>query len=117
VSGEVESLAGQRRPGQVGLRVQAEPFLHRSALVGVEPLAVAAGHELVDARAGQLDHEPAADEHREDLPPVAERTAAEPAAALRREHPVLARELVDQVFVPLLRSHPPRMTAQLTSVA
>jgi hypothetical protein len=78
---------------------------------------VAAGHELVDARAGQLDHEPAADEHREDLPPVPERTAAEPAAALRREHPVLARKLVDQVFVPLLRRHPPRMTGQLTSVA
>ena len=78
---------------------------------------MAAGYELIDARAGQLDHELAADEHREDLPPVAERTAAEPAAALRREHPVLVRKLVDQVVVPLLRRHPSRMTGQLTSVA
>jgi hypothetical protein len=78
---------------------------------------VAVGHELVDPRAGQLDHELAADEHGEDLPLVAERTAAEPAAALRGQHAVLARELVDQIFVPLFRRHPPRMTGQLTSVA
>ena len=77
---------------------------------------MAASHELVDARTGQLDHELAADEHREDLPPVAERTAAEPAAALRREHPVLARKLVDQVFVPLLRGHRSSMTGQLAWV-
>jgi hypothetical protein len=78
---------------------------------------VPSGHELVDARAGQFDHELTADEHREDLPPVTERAAAEPAAALRREHPVLARKLVDQVLVPLLRRHPSRMTGQLTWVA
>ena len=78
---------------------------------------MAAGYELIDARAGQLDHELAADEHREDLPPVAERTAAEPAAALRREHPVLVSKLVDQVVVPLLRRHPSRMPGQLTAVA
>jgi hypothetical protein len=78
---------------------------------------VAPGHQLIDALAGQLDHEPAADEHREDLPPVAERAAAEPAAALRRQHPFLAEELLDQVFVALLRCHPSRMAPQLTSVA
>jgi hypothetical protein len=78
---------------------------------------VAPGHQLIDALAGQLDHEPAADEHREDHPPVAERAAAEPAAALRRQHPFLAEELLDQVFVALLRCHPSRMPPQLTSVA
>jgi len=78
---------------------------------------VAAGHELVDARPGQLDDELAADEHREDLLPVAERAAAEPAAARRREYPVLAREVVEKIFVPLLRCHPSRMARQLISVA
>jgi hypothetical protein len=78
---------------------------------------VTAGHQFVDTGPGQLDHEPAADEHGEDLPAVAERAAAEPAAARRRRHPVLAEELVDQIFVALLRRHPPRMTDQLTSVA
>jgi hypothetical protein len=78
---------------------------------------VAAGHELVDARTGQLDHELAADEHGEDLPPVTERATAEPAAAQRRQHPVLPRELVDEILVALLRRHPSRMTDQLTSVA
>lgn len=78
---------------------------------------MATGHKLVDAEAGQLDHELAADEHREDLPPVAERAAAEPAATLGRQHAVLVRELVDQIFVPLLWRHPSRMTDHLTSVA
>jgi hypothetical protein len=78
---------------------------------------VAPGHQLIDARAGQLDHELAADEHREDLPPVAERAAAEPAAARRRQHPVLAEELIDQIFVALFRRHGSRMTGQLTSMA
>jgi hypothetical protein len=78
---------------------------------------VAPGHQLIDARAGQLDHELAADEHREDLPSVAERAAAEPAAARRRQYPVLAEELIDQIFVALLRCHPSRMAGQLTSVA
>ena len=75
------------------------------------------GHEFVDALAGQLDHELTADEHREDCPPVAERAVAEPAAALGRQDAVLARELVDQILVPLLRRHPSRMTGQLTAVA
>jgi hypothetical protein len=78
---------------------------------------VAPGHQLIDALAGQLDHELAADEHREDLPPVAERAAAEPAAARRRQHPVLAHELDDQIFVALLRRHASSMTPQPTSVA
>jgi hypothetical protein len=78
---------------------------------------VAPGHQLIDALAGQLDHELAADEHREDLPPVTERAAAEPAAARRRQHAVLAEELIDQIFVALLRCHPSRMARQLTSVA
>jgi hypothetical protein len=78
---------------------------------------VAPGHQLIDALARQLDHKLAADEHREDLPPVAERAAAEPAAALRRQHPLLARELVDQILVALLRCHPSRIAGQLTSVA
>jgi len=77
---------------------------------------VPADHEFVDARAGQLDHQPTADEHREDLLPIAKRAAAEPAAA-RREYPVLAREVVDHIFVPLLRRHTSRMARQLISVA
>jgi hypothetical protein len=78
---------------------------------------VAPGHQLIDALARQLDHKLAADEHREDLPPVAERAAAEPAAAGRRQNPLLAEEFLDQVFVALLRCHPSRMAGQLTSVA
>jgi hypothetical protein len=78
---------------------------------------VAPGHQLIDALAGQLDHELAADEHREDLPPVAERAAAEPAAALRRQHPFLSHELGDQILVALLRRHASSMTPQPTSVA
>jgi hypothetical protein len=78
---------------------------------------VALGHQLVDAVAGQLDHKLAADEHREDLPAIADRAPAEPAAARRRQHPVLAEELIDQIFVALLRCHPSRMAGQLTSVA
>jgi hypothetical protein len=66
---------------------------------------VALGHKLVDAVAGQLEHKLAADEHREDLPAIADRAPAEPAAAGRRQHPVLAEELLDQVFVALLRRH------------
>jgi len=81
------------------------------------------GHEFVDALAGQLDHELTADEHREDLPPVAERAAAEPATALGWQDAVLARELIDQILVPLFRRrplfrrHPSRMTGQLTAAA
>jgi hypothetical protein len=78
---------------------------------------VSPGHQLIDALARQLDHKLTADEHREDLSPVAERAAAEPAAARRRQHPVLAHELIDQIFVALLRCHPSRMAGQLTSVA
>jgi hypothetical protein len=78
---------------------------------------VAPGHQLIDALAGQLDHELAADVHREDLPAVAERAAAETATTRRRQHPVLAHELDDQVFVALLRCHPSRMAPQPTSVA
>jgi hypothetical protein len=78
---------------------------------------VPSSHQLIDARARQFDHQLTADEHREDPPLVAERAAAEPAAARRREHPVLARKLVDQVFVPLFRRHLSRMIGQLTSVA
>jgi hypothetical protein len=78
---------------------------------------VAPGHQLIDALAGQLDHELAADVHREDLPAVAERATAEAAAAGRRQDPVLAHELDDQIFVALLRCHPSRMPGQLTSVA
>jgi hypothetical protein len=78
---------------------------------------VAPGHQLIDTLAGQLDHELAADVHREDLLPVAERAAAEPAAPQRGQHPVLAEELIDQIFVAPLRCHPSRMAGQLTSVA
>jgi hypothetical protein len=75
------------------------------------------GHQLIDALARQLDHELAADEHREDLLAVAERAAAKPAAARRRQYPVLAEELIDQVFVALLRRHASSMPPQATSVA
>jgi hypothetical protein len=78
---------------------------------------VAPGHQLIDALAGQLDHELATDEHREDLLAVAERAAAEAAAARRRQHSVLAEELIDQIFVALLRCHASRMAPQLASVA
>jgi hypothetical protein len=78
---------------------------------------VAPGHQLIDALARQLDHKLAADEHREDLPAITDRAAAEPAAALRRQHPVLAHELIDQIFVALLRRHASSMTPQPTSVA
>jgi hypothetical protein len=71
---------------------------------------VAPGHQLIDALAGQLDHELAADEHREDLPAIADRAPAEPAVAGRRQHPILAEELLDQVFVALLRRHASSMT-------
>jgi hypothetical protein len=63
---------------------------------------VTLGHQLIDALAGQLDHELA---------------AAEPAAARRRQYPVLAEELLDQVFVALLRRHASSMPPQATSVA
>jgi hypothetical protein len=78
---------------------------------------VTPGHQLIDALAGQLEDKLAADEHREDLPPVAERAAAEPAAALWRQHPVLAQELDDQILVALLQRHASSMTPQPTSVA
>src|SRR5206468_9536335 len=39
---EVQGLAGQRRPGQRRAGIQAEPLLHRRALVGVEAVAMAA---------------------------------------------------------------------------
>ncbi|HMD22507.1 MAG TPA: hypothetical protein VKH61_00300, partial [Streptosporangiaceae bacterium] len=63
------------------------------------------GHQLIDTLAGQLEDKLAADEHREDLLAVAERAATEAAAARRRQHPVLAEELLDQVFIALLGRH------------
>jgi hypothetical protein len=66
---------------------------------------VAGRDELADARRGQFHHQLAADEHREDLPAVAQPAAAEPAAARRGHHAVHPGELVDQVLVPLLRGH------------
>jgi hypothetical protein len=56
---------------------------------------VAGRDEFADARPGQLHHQLAADEHREDLPAVAQRAAAEPAAARRGRHAVHPGELVD----------------------
>jgi|SRR5271165_894044 len=47
----------RRAATPVGLRVQAEPFLHRGALVSVEPLALAVCHEVVDALPRQFHHE------------------------------------------------------------
>ena len=60
--------------------------------------------ELVHPRRGQLHHQLAADEHREDLPAVAQRAAAEPAAARRGRHAVHSGELVDQVIEAILKS-------------
>ena len=102
-----KSRASRASGGQGSCRsgVQAEPLPHRGALVGVEALAVAAGDELVHPRRGQLHHQLTPDEHREDLPAVAQRATAEPAAARRRRHAVHPGELVDQVLVPLLGGH------------
>lgn len=82
--------------------MQAEPFLHPGALVSVEPLALAVCHEVVDALPRQFHHELPPDNYREESPPVAERTATEPAATRWRDHAVHICELVDQISVPLL---------------
>ena len=52
--GEVQRFTGQRQPGQLRLRVQAEPFLHRRALVRVEVHPVAAGDQRAARGAGSF---------------------------------------------------------------
>jgi 2-haloacid dehalogenase len=96
--GEAERLAGQRGPWQRAVRGHGEPLPHRGSLVGVEPPAVARRHELVHPPRGKLHHEVAADEHREDLPVVAQRAAPESAAAARQRHAVSVAELADQIL-------------------
>jgi len=83
--------------------VRREPLAHRFALVGVERLAVASGHEFVHPPGGKLDHEVTADEHREDLPAVAQRAAPETAAAVRQRHAVGVAELADKILEPQFR--------------
>lgn len=51
-AGEIQGLASQCRPIESGFRVEAEPFPHRRALVGVEPHAMASRDELIDPRPG-----------------------------------------------------------------
>ena len=60
------------------------------ALVSVESLALAVCHEVLDALPRQFHHELPPDNHREDLPPVADRTVTEPAVTRWRDHAVHA---------------------------
>src|SRR5690349_1168842 len=101
--GEVERLAGQGQTVLAGARVEAQPLPHRRALVRVEMDAVTGLDQRVDPPGGKLHHQPAADQHREDLALVAQGAAAEAAAAAWRSHARGADELLDQVLVPLVR--------------
>src|SRR5690242_4875223 len=65
--GEVERLAGQGQPVLAGARVEAQPLPHRRSLVRVEVDAVTGLDQRVDPPGGKLHHQPAADQHREDL--------------------------------------------------
>src|SRR3954469_9006898 len=71
-AGEGQGLVGEGRPVVFRLRVEAEPFLHRRALVRVEVLAVAAADQLAEPVRRKLEHQPSTDEHREDLGLVAQ---------------------------------------------
>src|SRR5215470_2557483 len=93
-------LAGQVLPGQTGPVRQAQPLLHRGALVGVETLALTRGDQLVDAYPGQLDHEVPPHEHREDLAVDPQAARAEPA--------------VHQLVIALIRADPPCHSWSLT---
>src|SRR5487761_1083219 len=97
--------AGQRPPCAAGPGIEAEPLLHRNALVRVEVQAVTGADELIDAPRGKLNHQPPAHEHRENLALVAQRGAAEPAAAARRGDPIGANELIHQIVEPGLGRH------------
>src|SRR5215470_14609213 len=112
-AGEIERLPGERQPRLLGLRVEAEPLLHRGALVRVEADALPRGDQRVHPAGGQFQHETPPDQHHEDLFLEADRAAAEPAAALRRRDSRGPDQLVDQVLItplglrPLI--HPPRL--------
>jgi hypothetical protein len=75
-----------------------EPLAHRGALVGVEVRAAAGRDQGRHPVGGQLDDQGAADVHREDLAPVAQRRAAEAAPGARRGDPVDVVELGDEVL-------------------
>jgi hypothetical protein len=64
---------------------------------------MARGHEFVHPLGGKLDHEVTADEHREDLPVIAQPAAPETAAAVRQRHAVGVAELADKIFEPHFR--------------
>jgi hypothetical protein len=64
---------------------------------------VARGHEFVHPPCGKLDHEVTADEHREDLPAVAQPAAPETAAAVRQRHAVGVAELAEEILEPHFR--------------
>src|ERR1019366_1391497 len=98
-AGEVEGLAGEQQPRAAGFRVKAEPFLHRRALVRVEPGAIAGRDECVDPLRGKLQHQLAADQHHEDPLVEAEGSPAETAAAPRRCDAGQADKLVNQVAI------------------
>jgi hypothetical protein len=78
---------------------------------------VASVDELIDPLAGQLDHEGAAYEHREDLAAVPQRAAAETTAAVRQRHAVDVAEFAEQVLEAHLRRevcrHADRVSLQL----
>jgi hypothetical protein len=78
---------------------------------------VARRDQLVDPLTGQLDHEGAAHEHREDLAAVPQRAPAETATAVRQRHPVDVAEFAEQVLEAHLRRevcrHGDRVSLQL----
>jgi hypothetical protein len=95
---EGKRLGGQVRPGQRAVRGGGEPLAHRGALVGVEVHAVAGRDQASHPVGGQLHHQGAADVHGEDLAAVAQRRAAEAAAAARQGHPFDVVELGDEIL-------------------
>src|SRR5215831_7464457 len=100
-------LAGQVLPAQPGPLRQAQPLLHRGALVGVEALALTRGDQLVDPYPGQLDHEVPAHEHREDLAVDPQTARAEPGGLPRWRDPGCPDPAVHQLVVALIRADPP----------
>jgi hypothetical protein len=95
---EGKRLGGQVGPGQRAVRGGGEPLAHRGALVRVEVRAAARRDQAGHPVGGQLHHQGAADVHGEDFAAVAQRRAAEAAAAPRRGHSFGVVELGDQIL-------------------
>src|ERR1022692_30873 len=100
---EVQGLAGQRKPLQAGVRLQAQPLPHRRSLVRVEVHAVTSGDERVDALSGKLQHQPAADQHDEDLVLETQAGPAEAASAPWRGNSGDTDEFVSDSVVTIFR--------------